>query len=252
MGPVVIETPQSFVVREECDKAAWHHGFRKRIGEAEGWASYASTTAQGHIFLAASGSSGPWLIATDHPGVVAEIGLDPSPDSGPGLARYRLGKLSEAYFLLDRMYQLASSLPDAPLTTFKLKTKGLPQSTEAERLVVQRIGQGIFRTSLMDYWQCCCPVTGVDQPELLRASHIIPWAECSDEERLNVYNGLLLSALWDAAFDAGLVTFDNDGTTLFSSQLSPVARMHMPARQIFVSAEHQKRLHWHRTRIFQP
>lgn len=248
----MIEIPQSFVVREECDKAAWHHGFRKRIGEAEGWASYASTTAQGHIFLAASGSSGPWLIATDHPGVVAEIGLEPSPVSGPGLARYSVGKLSEAYFLLDRIYQLASSLPDVPLTTFKLKTKALPQSTEAERLVVQRIGQDIFRASLMDYWQGRCLVTGIDQPELLRASHIIPWAECSDEERLNVYNGLLLSALWDAAFDAGLVTLDASGMILYSSQLNPAARSQLHTKQIFVTAAHQIRLDWHRKNVFRP
>jgi predicted restriction endonuclease len=105
---------------------------------------------------------------------------------------------------------------------------------------------------LIDYWQCRCPVTGIDQPSLLRASHIIPWADCADEERLNVYNGLLLSALWDAAFDAGLVTFDPQGVTLFSSLLTPAARAQMPTKQIFTIAEHQVRLEWHRTHVFQP
>jgi hypothetical protein len=76
-------------------------------------------------------------------------------------------------------------------------------------LVVQRIGQGIFRARLMDYRQGCCPLTGISDPALLRASHIIPWADCeSDAERLDVHNGLLLSALWDAAFDAGLVALE--------------------------------------------
>jgi putative restriction endonuclease len=60
---------------------------------------------------------------------------------------------------------------------------------------------------------------------LLRASHIIPWAECeSDAERLDVHNGLLLSALWDAAFDKGLISFADDGTPLPSPKLSAQAR----------------------------
>jgi predicted restriction endonuclease len=48
-------------------------------------------------------------------------------------------------------------------------------------------------------------------PALLRASHIVPWAQCqTDALRLDVPNGLLMSALWDAAFDAGLVSFDDE------------------------------------------
>ena len=59
---------------------------------------------------------------------------------------------------------------------------------------------------------------------MLRASHIVPWADCDDEQRLNVHNGLLLSALWDAAFDKGLVSFAEDGTVLASQTLSETAR----------------------------
>ena len=52
-------------------------------------------------------------------------------------------------------------------------------------------------------------------------SHIVPWAECeNDALRLNVYNGLLLSSLWDAAFDAGLVSFTQEGVPIVSSSLS--------------------------------
>jgi putative restriction endonuclease len=58
----------------------------------------------------------------------------------------------------------------------------------------------------------------------LRASHIVPWSDCNDAQRLDVHNGLLLSALWDAAFDAGLVTFADDGTLRASSSLSATAR----------------------------
>ena len=73
--------------------------------------------------------------------------------------------------------------------------------TEAERLVIQRIGQDVFRDALMAYWGGRCPLTGITEPGLLRASHIVPWADCTDAQRLDVHNGLLLSALWDAAFD---------------------------------------------------
>jgi predicted restriction endonuclease len=66
-------------------------------------------------------------------------------------------------------------------------------------------------------------LTGITDPALLRASHIIPWSGCSDEQRLDVHNGLLLSALWDAAFDQGLVSFADDGTPLIGSKLSEAA-----------------------------
>jgi predicted restriction endonuclease len=76
----------------------------------------------------------------------------------------------------------------------------------------------------MNYWGRRCPLTGITDPALLRASHIVPWSDCSDEQRLDVHNGLLLSALWDAAFDKGLVSFNDDGTLCLSSSLSEAAR----------------------------
>lgn len=101
----------------------------------------------------------------------------------------------------------------------------MSRTTEAERLVVQRVGQGIFREALLAYWGGRCPMTGISDPALLRASHIVPWSQCdNDAHRLDVHNGLLLSALWDAAFDAGLVSFTDDGSVLFSSKLTPDAR----------------------------
>jgi predicted restriction endonuclease len=117
---------------------------------------------------------------------------------------------------LDRIYKLALSLPEAPLDRFKAKTANLPRVTEAERMVIQRIGQDVFRDALMVYWGGHCPMTGITEPALLRASHIVAWADCSDAQRLDVHNGLLLSALWDAAFDRGLISFADDGTVLVS------------------------------------
>ena len=94
-----------------------------------------------------------------------------------------------------------------------------PAATEAERLRKERIGQDVFREALMLYWDGACAVTGVSHQRVLRASHIIAWADCeTDAERLN---GLLLAAHLDAAFDAHLISFDVDGKILFSEELSP-------------------------------
>lgn len=247
----MIESPQSFIVSTECQKAAERHGFRRRIGEDNGWAAFQSTTAQGTIWLASEGASGPWFLAIDHGGVVKEIGLIADPLGGPGLARFRFDDLRALYEILPQLYGLAASLPDRPLRRFQSKIRDLPCSTEAERLVVQRIGQHIFRESLVDYWQGRCPLTGITDPALLRASHIIPWSECeSDADRLDVHNGLLLSALWDAAFDRGLVTFGDDGMPEFSPDLSERGRNELRWHsQIPLTDDHRSRLAQHRARM---
>ena len=114
----------------------------------------------------------------------------------------------------------ASACPTPPCAASVRRPREC-RSTEAERLAVQRIGQDIFRQALLEYWSGRCPMTGITDPALLRASHIVPWAECeSDSLRLDVHNGLLLSALWDAAFDSGLVSFADDGTVLLGPSLS--------------------------------
>lgn len=158
------EAPQSFIVREECEKAASHNGFRRVLGEEAGWRAFASTTAHGIIYLAAESSHGPWLLATDHAGVVAELDWPAAAMPGPGAKRYIFNTLSDLYTALNRAYTLAISLPDAPLREFERRVADLPRTTDVERLVVQRIGQDIFRARLMDYWQGRCPLTGISAP----------------------------------------------------------------------------------------
>jgi hypothetical protein len=155
--------------------------------------------------------------------------------------------------MFGRAFHLCAALPDKPLRSFELATSGLPRATEAERLVVQRIGQDIFRTALERYWARRCPITGIEDPALLRASHIKPWSESNDEERLDVFNGFLLAAHLDAAFDKHLMTVLPDGTVTFSSRLSAPAlvvlhsanrRLHMP-----LSPFHTPYLDQHRARF---
>lgn len=222
---IALEDPPGFVIRTEAQKAAWDNGYRLDRGVEGGWLHYASTTAPGSVWIAGASQRGPWLLSIDHPGVAAEVGApSASPVPGPGTATFIYETLTQVHTALDRVYKLAISLPDAPLLRFRAETAKLPRTTEAERLVVQRIGQNLFRDALLDYWGRCCPLTGITEPALLRASHIVPWSECNDEQRLDVHNGLLLSALWDAAFDQGLVSFAGDGRPLANPQLSTVAR----------------------------
>lgn len=223
---IVLENPPGFVVRTEAQKAAWDNGFRLDRSVEGSWLHYASTTAPCSVWVAGASQRGPWLLSIDHPGVAAEIGVAAATTIlGPGTATFIYESLTQLHAALDRVYKLAISLPDAPLLRFRAETAKLPRTTEAERLVIQRIGQNLFRNALVDYWGGRCPLTGITEPALLRASHIVPWSDCNDEQRLDVHNGLLLSALWDAAFDAGLVSFGNDGAPLADDELSEIARM---------------------------
>jgi hypothetical protein len=159
IGP---EDPPGFVVRTEAQKAAGDNGYRLEHGAQGGWLRFASTTAPGAIWIAGASGRGPWLLSVDHSGVVAEIGpLPASPVAGPGLATFMMSSIAELHATLDRVYKLAVSLPDAPLDRFRARTANLPRSTEAERMVIQRIGQDVFRAALIDYWGGRCPLRAV-------------------------------------------------------------------------------------------
>src|SRR5215203_4435700 len=135
------ENPPGFVVRTEAQKAASDNGYRHERGVESGWLHYASTTAPGSIWIAGASDQGPWLLSVDHSGVAAEIGALPaSLVPGPGRATYMFASLTQLHAALDRIYKLAVSLPDAPLARFRAQTAGLPRATEAERLIIMRVG----------------------------------------------------------------------------------------------------------------
>ncbi len=86
----------------------------------------------------------------------------------------------------------------------------------------QRKGQDYFRRMIMANYGCRCALTGINIPQLLLASHIIPWSDKSHKkDRLNPCNGICLSALYDKAFDNGLITISPDDYTV---QLSSALR----------------------------
>jgi len=149
------------------------------------------------------------------------------PDSRCGTDRFSLQSDAALSVLLRRAASLARSLPSQAATDYQQAVAAelsvLPAGlagTEVERLVRQRVGQDKFRNAMLDYWGGACAVTGVAIPAVLRASHAKPWAECaSDAERLDVFNGFLLSANLDALFDRFLISFDDDGGVVIAAAL---------------------------------
>ncbi len=128
------------------------------------------------------------------------------------------------------MGQIMGRVPVADLATLQTAQSTLipdvkailsrkSDSTVKEALVDARVGQGWFRAQVLLHWDGRCAVTGCAVQDAIRASHIKPWRLSTDEERLNPLNGLPLLATFDALFDAGLITFAENGEMLVSDEL---------------------------------
>ena len=96
-----------------------------------------------------------------------------------------------------------------------------PPGVEREAIVRLRVNQSFFRRRVLSAYGYRCCVTGLTVPELLVASHIVPWAE-DPLNRLNVRNGLCLNALHDRAFDRGLMWIESGFIIRFEAGLSGV------------------------------
>ncbi|SET24296.1 HNH endonuclease [Thorsellia anophelis] len=92
--------------------------------------------------------------------------------------------------------------------------------TEKESLIKARIGQGSFRANLLKKWGGKCCLTGIAFETVLRASHIKPWRDSDNYEKLDVDNGLLLTANADSLFDTGYISFGTNGELLKSKLLT--------------------------------
>lgn len=98
--------------------------------------------------------------------------------------------------------------------------ESIPDATTRAALVQARLGQGKYRAQLERLWGAKCSVTGCGISKILRASHVKPWRDSDNQERLDPENGLLLVANLDALFDCGLISFADDGRMLVSKQIS--------------------------------
>lgn len=98
--------------------------------------------------------------------------------------------------------------------------KKYPDITERKGLVISRVGQGDYRKDLLDRWESRCAVKEVAIENILIASHIVPWRDSDNNERLDVGNGILLSPNLDALFDRHLISFTNEGNILISHTMT--------------------------------
>lgn len=174
---------------------------------------------------------------------------------------FRAATEADLAALLRRAASLSRALPSQAANDYQqavaAELAGLPvgiAGTEVERMVRQRVGQNKFRDAMMDYWGGACAVTGVAIPEVLRASHAKPWAECvTDAERLDVFNGFLLSANLDALFDRFLISFDDQGVLVIAPALAGIDLQPLgisPGMKLrWVNALHQPYLAMHRSRL---
>jgi hypothetical protein len=237
------------------EKLAVDNGFDRELPREGEWLAFASTQSPLRIWLSAPGEA-MFLAAFSQSNVAAalDIGIAASPPLPMAAARI-VTSLPELHRLVRRAFQLSNALPHELLRAFEKQTAGLPRSTEVERLVVQRVGQEVFRKGLLEYWEGRGAVTGLAVPELLRASHIKPWADCAnDAERLDVFNGLLLAPHLDAAFDCGFITLADDGAIVVSEGLGETARRLLGltgGQSVHTLAPgHRVYLQWHRERVF--
>ena len=149
---------------------------------------------------------------------------------------------SEPATALEEIESASASLADLP-------------ETERSALIKSRLGQGVFRQQLVELWEGCS-VTGAAFRPMLRASHIKPWCFATNAERLDVYNGLLLSPVLDAAFDGGFITFDHAGRIVIGPQLAgnSAYEFHISLKMRInpkkFRPEHERYLAYHREHIF--
>jgi putative restriction endonuclease len=253
-----VTTPLSPILVSRLEKAATDNGFDRELPPVGSWLTFASTQCPLQIWLTMS-AGGRCYAALSQFHVANALSAQRAPaeltlplDAAACLETPDVPTLHQ---LVRRAFQLSKTLPDEPLHVFERQTRLLPKTTEAERLVTERIGQNVFRDALLDYWGGCCAVSGVMLRPVLRASHMKPWADCeSDAERLNVFNGLLLIANLDALFDRGLITFDDSGLILLSPLLSVESRdqLHLGSSMTlrWVAEQHLPYLQWHRRNLF--
>jgi len=240
-------------------KAATDQGFDLSPVEEGNWLRCRSTQFPEQVWL--TEADGGYQLACDSQRLLDELareGLSVQqaaslPTNAKGTVH--LAEYGELYQLLGRVTDLAKTAPDRLVEKFVAATQSMPESTEVERLVKQRVGQDIFRNALIAFWQGRCAVTGLAVISLLRASHIKPWADCENsQERLDVFNGFLLAPHLDALFDGGWITFDDAGK-LVKSPLLDVTTVQLlgvtsEMKLTHLAADHRLYLDYHRRSVF--
>lgn len=197
--------------------------------------TYKSTSLE--VFPFAPGSTSKTGIAVDVAGI----------DDLHRLLRVLSGESATIERRLEDEVSMTEAFEQSPL--------GLQiEATEREAIIRARVGQGVYRQALLKYWQGCS-VSGVSLAPMLRASHIKPWRDATHLERLDPFNGLLLTPNFDQAFDQGLISFTEAGNILIASaldiDLQQALGIDAGCCLRAVDSRHSGYLAWHREHRFQ-
>ena len=154
--------------------------------------------------------------------------------------------------LEDILHYIAELVDEADIFFF-LGTLNNPllDNTSKKEMLDVRIGQNRFRKLVLNYWNHKCAVTGTKM--FITAGHIKPWKDADNSERLDVFNGLALSPVYDKAFDKGYISFDKKGSILISKKLKDDAKLLGIDKNNSIenlNYLHQKYLTWHRENIY--
>lgn len=144
------------------------------------------------------------------------------------------------------------SLSDYDESKLVLSPKDL--ITSKDIITAIRIGQSLFRNKLI-YSLKKCPITGIDDIRILTASHIKPWTQATNKERLDLSNGFLFSPTFDRLFDRGIISFSNNKNILVSNSFSEknLVRLNLKQNQIIPDLPiigREEYLEYHRKKIF--
>lgn len=244
--------------RSRIEKMAIDAGFGVTSELSDGWLVFESLSSPVQLGVLSNTNGYDVGVSVESVGrwLSTDLGVPVASCASPWAVRLNgLASYPELHRALRRGAEIAEAVSGKLLEEFQSKARQLPDSTEVQRLVTQRIGQDIFRRELINYWGGRCAVTGLDVVELLRASHIKPWSKCeSDSERLDVFNGLLLAPHLDALFDGGWVTFSDSGEILVSTALTAqqctMAGVSGKEQVMGLTESHSPYLAWHRENWF--
>lgn len=151
--------------------------------------------------------------------------------------------------------EVSSVLQWEDLIQREIEVKQAIGETQRQALILARRGQGLFKQRVSRY-ERHCRITKVDHPTHLVASHIKPWRESDNEERLSAGNGLLLTPSIDHLFDRGFISFTDDGDVLVSPVADEVSLQRMgvltkkPPSVGRFSSDQKYFLEYHRREIF--
>lgn len=150
----------------------------------------------------------------------------------------------------DLLFQMKNRAKLEVLETLEnaLNISTVLEQTEKELIAKARIGQSIFKKALLRQSKKCS-LCGVEDERFLIASHIKKWSEATNEERLDVNNGLLLCPNHDSLFDKGFITFKDNGKILISSEIHSDVKTFLNVHDnmsIKMNEKQQEYMKWHR------